>query len=116
MSVRSFAAATYDSTMKAVTREGSVSADGLRIVIKQARRELKTSREIQPSEGAEFTILNQAQKDLASDNQKAHAFRTAQCYLSFFRRTHINALTCRLVILYQGKEPPSVSPLLRHLT
>jgi len=114
MSVRSFAAATYDSTMKAVTREGSVSADGLRIVIKQARRELKTSREIQPSEGAEFTILNQAQKDLASDNQKAHAFRTAQCYLSFFRRTHINALTCRLVILYQGKEPPSVSPLLGH--
>src|SRR5947207_13660557 len=33
-----------------------------------------------------------------------------------FRPTHINALTCRLVILYQGREPPSVSPLLCHMS
>src|SRR5436190_20332372 len=33
-----------------------------------------------------------------------------------FRPIHINALTCRLVILYQGREPPSVSPLLCHMS
>jgi NitT/TauT family transport system substrate-binding protein len=58
------ASATYDSSLKAVTQDGSIPEDGLRIVIDQAKSELKISREIQPAEVAEFTLLNEAQKEL----------------------------------------------------
>jgi len=58
------ASATYDSSLKAVTQDGSIPDEGLRVVIDQARSELKISREIQPGEVAEFALLNQAQKEL----------------------------------------------------
>jgi len=55
-------------------------------------------------------------KDLASDNQKAHAFRTGQMLFVVFRRTHINALTYRLVILYHPTRTAVRFAVLRHLT
>ena len=58
------AAATYDSSLKAVTQDGSIPEDGLKLVIDQAKNELKINREIQPAEVAEFALLNQAQKEL----------------------------------------------------
>jgi NitT/TauT family transport system substrate-binding protein len=58
------AAATYDSTVKAVTQDGSIPEEGLKLVIEQARSELKISRDIQPAEVAEFAILKQAQREL----------------------------------------------------
>jgi NitT/TauT family transport system substrate-binding protein len=58
------AAATYDSTVKAVSPDGSIPEDGLRLVVDQARSELKITREIQPAEVADFAILAQAQKEL----------------------------------------------------
>jgi NitT/TauT family transport system substrate-binding protein len=57
------AAATYDSTVKAVTQDGSIPADGLRLVIDQAKSELKIGREIAAAEVADFAILQQAQKE-----------------------------------------------------
>ena len=42
-------------------------------------------------------------KDLASDNQKAHAFRTGQYYLSFFRRTHMKRIDMPLSYLVSGQ-------------
>jgi ABC-type nitrate/sulfonate/bicarbonate transport system substrate-binding protein len=57
------AAATYDSTMKAVTQDGGIPDGGLRLVIDQARSELKISREILPAEVADLSFLTQAQKE-----------------------------------------------------
>jgi hypothetical protein len=58
------AAATYDSILKAVSQDGSIPEDGLRLVIDQARSELKITREIQAFDVADFAILGQAQKEL----------------------------------------------------
>jgi ABC-type nitrate/sulfonate/bicarbonate transport system substrate-binding protein len=58
------AAATYDSTFKAVTQDGGIPENGLRLVIDQARNELKLSREIAPTEVADMSLLQQAQKEL----------------------------------------------------
>ena len=56
------------------------------------------------------------QKDLASDDQKAHAFRTAQCYLSFSANPHKRIDMPLSYLVSPHQEPPSVSLLLRHLT
>jgi len=58
------AAATYDSTVKAVTQDGAVPDSGMRLVIDQARSELKISREILPAEVADLSFISQAQKEL----------------------------------------------------
>jgi len=58
------AAATYDSTVKAVTQDGTIPDSGLRIVIDQAKSELKISRDILPAEVADLSFLTQAQKEL----------------------------------------------------
>jgi NitT/TauT family transport system substrate-binding protein len=58
------AAATYDASLKTVTQDGSIPEDGLKLVIDQAKTELKINREIQPGEVVESALLNQAQKEL----------------------------------------------------
>jgi hypothetical protein len=50
--------------MKAVTQDGGIPENGLRLVIDQARNELKLSREIAPAEVTDMSLLNQAQKEL----------------------------------------------------
>jgi len=58
------AKATYESVLKAFTENGSVPEDGLRLLIEEAKKAAKVSREVSPADVAEFSILGEAQKEL----------------------------------------------------
>ena len=56
--------ASYDATVKVISHDGSISADGLNLLIDQAKKDVKITREIPLSDIADFTILREVQKDL----------------------------------------------------
>jgi ABC-type nitrate/sulfonate/bicarbonate transport system substrate-binding protein len=61
---KEMAAATYDSVGKAFNEDGSLPEDGLRLLIDEAKKAAKISREIASSEVADLAILREAQKEL----------------------------------------------------
>ncbi len=61
---REHAEASYDATVKVFSPTGAIPEDGLRLVIEQAKGELKITREVSPSEVSDITILLEAQREL----------------------------------------------------
>jgi len=61
---KELAAATYDSISKAFNEDGNLPEDGLRLLIDEARKAGKVSREIASSEVADLAILREAQREL----------------------------------------------------
>ena len=62
---KEMATATYDSVGKSFNEDGSLPEDGLRLLIEEAKKAAKVSREIASSEVADLSILREAQKELA---------------------------------------------------
>jgi ABC-type nitrate/sulfonate/bicarbonate transport system substrate-binding protein len=60
------ATATYDGSVKSFNDDGSVSEAGLRIAIDEARKAANISREVAVNEVADFSMLREAQRELAS--------------------------------------------------
>jgi len=56
--------ASYDSTVKIISPDGSIPDDGLKILIDQAKRDVKVTRDVPISEIADFTLLREVQKEL----------------------------------------------------
>ncbi|HSE88787.1 MAG TPA: ABC transporter substrate-binding protein [Candidatus Binatia bacterium] len=61
---KEMATATYDSVGKAFNEDGSLPEDGLRLLIDEAKKAAKMSREVAASEVADLSILREAQKEL----------------------------------------------------
>src|SRR5215467_3389994 len=55
---------SYDSTVRVFNQDGSIPEDGLRLVVEQAKEGAKVTRDVQPGEVADTSILRQAQKEL----------------------------------------------------
>ena len=58
---RDYAYASYDALRNLFNADGSVPEDGLRLVIDQARRTAKITRDVTPTEVADLTMLHEAQ-------------------------------------------------------
>jgi ABC-type nitrate/sulfonate/bicarbonate transport system substrate-binding protein len=56
--------ASYDATVKVISADGGIPADGLNLLIDQAKRDAKISREIPIGDVADFSILKELQKEL----------------------------------------------------
>jgi len=56
--------ASYDSTVKVISSDGGIPDDGLKILIDQAKRDVKVTRDVAVNEIADFTILREVQKEL----------------------------------------------------
>jgi ABC-type nitrate/sulfonate/bicarbonate transport system substrate-binding protein len=56
--------AAYDSTVKIISPDGGIPDDGLRLLIDQAKRDLKVTRDVPLNEIVEFSILREVQKEL----------------------------------------------------
>ena len=56
--------ASYDSTVKVISADGGIPADGLNLLIDQAKKDAKITRDIPVTEVADFTILREVQKEL----------------------------------------------------
>ena len=61
---RAHAEAAYEGAVQVFSRDGSIPEDGLRLVIEQARGDLKITREVAPAEVADFGPLREAQREL----------------------------------------------------
>jgi NitT/TauT family transport system substrate-binding protein len=61
---RDHAAASYDSTSKVFSPDGNIPPDGLRLVVDQAKAELKITRDVPLSEIIETAPLQAAQREL----------------------------------------------------
>jgi len=61
---RDYAYASYDALRNLCNADGSVPEDGLRLVIDQARRTAKITRDVTPAEVADLTMLREAQLEL----------------------------------------------------
>jgi len=61
---RESATATYDSTVKIFSEEGSISESGLKLVIDQGREAMKIERPVALSEVADFSFIREAQKEM----------------------------------------------------
>ncbi|MGH7773806.1 MAG: ABC transporter substrate-binding protein [Candidatus Binatia bacterium] len=61
---RGQAEASYDSTRGVFNQNGNIPEDGLRLVIEQAKLELKIAREVSLSEVSSLAPLHEAQKEL----------------------------------------------------
>jgi len=61
---RESAASAYDASVKVLNPDGSIPEEGLRLVIDQAKKEMKVGREVPPSEVSDVTILSEAQREL----------------------------------------------------
>ncbi len=61
---REFAYASYDALRSLFNADGAVPEDGLKLVIEQARRNAKVTREIMPNEVVDLTFLREAQAEL----------------------------------------------------
>ena len=59
-----YAYASYDSTLKVISADGSIPDDGVKLLIDQAKRDLKVTRDLALSEVADFTLLREVQKEL----------------------------------------------------
>ena len=62
---RESAAATYDSTWKIFSEDGSISESGLKLVIDQGREAMKIERPVALAEVADFSFIREVQKELA---------------------------------------------------
>jgi hypothetical protein len=58
------AAATYESVIRAFNDDGGLPEDGLRILINEAKKQVKLNREVLPGEVADLSSLREAQRDL----------------------------------------------------
>jgi len=56
--------ASYDSTVKVISEDGGIPGDGLNLLVDLAKKDAKISREIPMSEVADFSILQEVQKEL----------------------------------------------------
>jgi NitT/TauT family transport system substrate-binding protein len=61
---REFAYASYDALKNLFNVDGAIPEDGLKLVIDQARRSAKVSREIAMSEVVDLSFLREAQTEL----------------------------------------------------
>jgi NitT/TauT family transport system substrate-binding protein len=61
---REHAVASYDATWKVFSPDGDIPQEGLRLVVEQAKAELKLTREIPSSEVVDLAPLREAQKEL----------------------------------------------------
>jgi NitT/TauT family transport system substrate-binding protein len=61
---RDYAYASYDALKNLFNVDGAVPEDGLRLVIDQARRSAKVTREVTAADVADLTILRRAQSEL----------------------------------------------------
>lgn len=61
---RDHAVASYDSTWKVFSPDGNIPQEGLRLVIEQAKAELKLTREVPLNEVVDLAPLREAQKEL----------------------------------------------------
>ena len=61
---RESATAAYDGSVEVFNPDGSIPEEGLRVVIEQAAKEAKITREIPLSEVSDVTILREAQREL----------------------------------------------------
>jgi NitT/TauT family transport system substrate-binding protein len=61
---RESAAATYDSTWKIFSEDGSISESGLKLVIDQGREAMKIERPVALSEVADFSFIREVQKEM----------------------------------------------------
>jgi len=61
---RDYAYASYDALRNLFNADGSVPEEGLKLVIDQARRGARVTREISPAEVANLTFLREAQAEL----------------------------------------------------
>jgi len=61
---REHAVASYDSAWKVFSPDGNIPQEGLRLVVEQAKAELKLTREIPVSEIVDLASLRAAQKEL----------------------------------------------------
>jgi hypothetical protein len=57
---REIATATYDSVSSAYSEDGAVPEDGLRVVIEEARKNAKITREISINQVADLSMLKEA--------------------------------------------------------
>ena len=58
------ASATYESVLKAFNDDGSLPEDGFRLLIDEAKKQAKVSRDVAPGEIADLSLLREAQKEL----------------------------------------------------
>jgi ABC-type nitrate/sulfonate/bicarbonate transport system substrate-binding protein len=56
------ATATYDSVSNAYSEDGTVPEDGLRVVIEEAKKNAKVSREVSINQVADLSMLKDAQR------------------------------------------------------
>ena len=63
---RDSAAATYDSTRRVFSEDGTISDAGLKLVIDQAREAMKIERAVANSDVADMSLLRDVQKELAA--------------------------------------------------
>jgi NitT/TauT family transport system substrate-binding protein len=56
--------ASYDSTVKVISADGGIPADGLNLLVDQAKRDGKITREVPIADIADFSILREVQKEL----------------------------------------------------
>jgi NitT/TauT family transport system substrate-binding protein len=61
---RDHAAASYDSTWKVFSPDGNIPQEGLRLVVEQAKAELKLTRDVALNEIIETVPLREAQREL----------------------------------------------------
>jgi NitT/TauT family transport system substrate-binding protein len=61
---RDHAVASYDSTWKVFSRDGDIPQEGLRLLLEQAKAELKLNRDIPLDEIIDLAPLREAQKEL----------------------------------------------------
>jgi ABC-type nitrate/sulfonate/bicarbonate transport system substrate-binding protein len=61
---RDHAVASYDSTWRVFSPNGNIPPEGLRLVIEQAKAELKLTREVPVNEVVDLAPLREAQKEL----------------------------------------------------
>ena len=61
---RDYAYASYDALRNLFNADGSVPEDGLKLVIDQARRNAKVTRDVSTAEVADLTFLREAQAEL----------------------------------------------------
>jgi ABC-type nitrate/sulfonate/bicarbonate transport system substrate-binding protein len=61
---KELAGAAHDAVVKAFSVDGSVPEEGLRLLIEEAKKTLKVTRDVSIQEVADFSALRDAQKDL----------------------------------------------------
>jgi ABC-type nitrate/sulfonate/bicarbonate transport system substrate-binding protein len=61
---KEMATASYESSSKAFSEDGTIPEKGLRLLIEEAKQSAKVEREVALTEVADVTILKEAQKEL----------------------------------------------------